>query len=184
MKCFQHTQGGDEANAETSEESSGNKQWNGGSGGLEDDAKGEDASGCDQTPSASEDITHRRCAEGTEESAGRKDRHNRGLLGRGDVGDLVLGVRVTGGEELSPVCHGQNTTNRTGIISRHCQSVRSFIARGLRQSSENTPEEDTPKGNEQPDDDGRRGRACHMLGFLEHYPHDDGFFSRKTRARF
>jgi len=46
------------------------------------------------------------------------------------------------------------------------------------QGSMNVPEENTTKGNEQADDDGRGGRACHMVGFLEHDAHDEGSFCR------
>jgi len=98
LRLCQLTQGGDEADAETGKESAGHEQRDGRRGGLEDDAKGEDAGGCDQAPPASEDITHRCRAEGTEEGPGRKDGDDRGLLGRSDVGEVVFRVGVTGGE--------------------------------------------------------------------------------------
>lgn len=91
---------------------------------------------------------------------------------------MVFRIDVTGGEQLSPVWHGKNATNRTGIISRRCQSVPSSVAWSQTAEHDHTPEEDTTKGHEQPDDDGRRGRACHMIGFLEHDPHDEGSFCR------
>ncbi len=44
---------------------------------------------------------------------------------------------------------------------------------GKESQSDDAPEKDTTKGNEQADYDGRRRRAGHMLGLLQHETHDE-----------
>ena len=74
---------------------------------------------------------------------------------------------------MAPIRHNQNTTDCASVIP-----VKLFLGTipGGRLGRNDIPVEDAAKSNEQPDDDGRRGGACHMLGLLDHEPHGDNVY--------
>lgn len=58
--------------------------------------------------------------EGSEEGSSGKNRDNQRGLGSSDIGQVILGVDVTGAEQLAPVVHAQDTANGTGIVTVSC----------------------------------------------------------------
>jgi hypothetical protein len=120
------TQSRDQTDAETGEETAGRKERNAGGSGLQDNAKDEDEVGRNETPATTDMVTHGRGEERAEESSGRKDGHDqRGLFGR-DIEFVVDFVDEAGGEGVSPVGHGKNTTNRARVITIQQEISGSF----------------------------------------------------------
>ena len=110
------TQSRDEAHAKASEEASCGEQGQCLGRGLEDDAKGKDAGGNDQTQTTTNRVTKRCGGQSSEEGAGGKNGDDLGGLGGADV-KVTLGINVSGGEFVFPVGHGQNAGDGTCIIS-------------------------------------------------------------------
>lgn len=81
---------------------------------MQDDAEVENPGRNHESRATTEAVGKEWREEGAKESTGREDGDNGGLLRRGDV---ALHVGVASAEEVLPVIHGENSTDRAGIIA-------------------------------------------------------------------
>jgi len=105
------------ADSVASEETTGNEEGNISGDGLENDTDAEDNIGSDQTIDTTKEISCGGGGESTEKGTSGQDRDDERLLIGSDIKHVILGVDITGREELPPVCHTKNTTNGTGIVT-------------------------------------------------------------------
>lgn len=141
LGLVQRDQSGDQTNTETGEEAASKEERQGGGGSLEDDAKVENPGGGDQGPAATDGVGEKGREEGTEEGAGRENRHDSGLLRGRDAG-VAVGIHVARRELFFPEVHSEDAANGARVVA----------------------EQDTAKGDKGADHNGGPGRAGLILG--------------------
>lgn len=170
------TQGRDETNAKTSEETTSEEHGNGGSGSLENDTKVEYPGRDHECWTTTKVISHERASEGAEKCAGGKNRDNGGLLRGGDV-PVSFRVNVSGAEEALPVsCKMMLVSSSNGMI--HSSRGHGHThSQDTRDGTSVISEEDTTESNKEAHGDGRPCLAG-LVGWLDQrrttfHAHDD-----------
>ena len=103
--------GRDNTNSKSGKEASSNEHWLGFRDRLQDNAEVEDEPRCDEeTPTTAQDIGERCGKESSDEFASRQNGHDERDLGRSDFSTVVC-------KSFLPEVHGEDATNRTGVIS-------------------------------------------------------------------
>lgn len=120
--CTDHT------DSESSKHTTNDKKRLRCGGSLKDDSNTEDDVGNNKTEHTTKKVGSRSGSQSPKESTSRQDRNNQRLFARSNVQIVVLGIDKSSAEFFSPIRHGKNTTDSSGIItadvSETCSSVQ------------------------------------------------------------